>query len=281
MKVELDLRLNITGNAQAYYERAKKARRKIKGASIALQDTNRKIERLEERRGEACDAGEAPVLKRKEARKKHWFEKFRWFTSSDGLLVVGGKDATSNEILIKKHVEPKDIVFHAELQGAPFFVIKNPDSKDIPETTLNQAAHAAAAYSKGWAGGIGSVNTYWITPDQVSKTPESGEYLTKGAFVIRGKKNFIRHVELKTAIGVKIEEDGTTTVLGGPIDAIQTRTDYQVIIEPGDMKPGAITKKIREGLIGQAKKEYREILKKIPADEIQQWIPTGKGKVVG
>ena len=31
-------------------------------------------------------------------RKRMWFEKFLWFISSDGLVVVGGRDAQQNEV---------------------------------------------------------------------------------------------------------------------------------------------------------------------------------------
>lgn len=32
----------------------------------------------------------------------HWFEKFNWFISSEGYLVLSGRDAQQNEILIKR-----------------------------------------------------------------------------------------------------------------------------------------------------------------------------------
>lgn len=34
-------------------------------------------------------------------------------------------------------------------------------------------------------------NAYWVTGDQVSKTAPTGEYLTTGSFMVRGKKNFL------------------------------------------------------------------------------------------
>ena len=41
----------------------------------------------------------------KKNRKQEWYEKFHWFFSSEDFLCIGGKDATSNEIIIKKHTE--------------------------------------------------------------------------------------------------------------------------------------------------------------------------------
>jgi len=39
-----------------------------------------------------------PLQKKKvELENRQWYEKFRWFTSSEGFLVVAGKDTVSNE----------------------------------------------------------------------------------------------------------------------------------------------------------------------------------------
>jgi len=56
------------------------------------------------------------MLKLSKEINKEWYEKFRWFISSDDFLILGGRDATSNEIVIKKHTEKNDLVFHR-----PFF----------------------------------------------------------------------------------------------------------------------------------------------------------------
>ena len=56
--------------------------------------------------------------------KREWYEKFRWFISSEGFLVIGGRDATSNEIVIKKHADKNDLVFHTDIKGSPFHLSK-------------------------------------------------------------------------------------------------------------------------------------------------------------
>ena len=67
---------------------------------------------------------EALAKRKVETENKEWYEKFRWFTSSDGFLVVAGKDTVSNEVLVKKYATQEDAVFHAEISGAPFVVVK-------------------------------------------------------------------------------------------------------------------------------------------------------------
>jgi hypothetical protein len=52
-------------------------------------------------------------------------------------------------------------------------------------------------------------NAYWVWGDQVSKTPQSGEYLVTGSFMIRGKKNYINpaRLELGCTLMFKLDDD--------------------------------------------------------------------------
>src|SRR5690606_27678794 len=132
-------------------------------------------------------------------REMKWFEKFRWFLSSDGFLVLGGRDAGTNEIVVKRHMEPRDIYLHSDIHGAPSVIIKS-QGKEIPETTIQEAAVFAASFSSAWTRGFSSLDVYWVHPEQVSKTPKSGEFVARGAFIIRGSRNYIRGVPLKIAV---------------------------------------------------------------------------------
>jgi len=38
-----------------------------------------------------------------------WFEKFNWFVSSENYLVLGGRDAQQNELLVKKYLNPGEL----------------------------------------------------------------------------------------------------------------------------------------------------------------------------
>ena len=106
----LNLKKSIEENASDYFEKAKKIKKKMKGAQDALKKSLKKLKELEAKK-EKYDKEEEKGKKLRE-RKKEWYEKFRWFLSSDGFLVIGGRDATSNEIVIKKHTEKNDLVFH-------------------------------------------------------------------------------------------------------------------------------------------------------------------------
>merc|ERR1712004_413605 len=105
-------------------------------------------------------------------------------------LVIGGRDAQQNELLVKRYMKPTDIYVHADLHGAATVIVKNPSNDPVPPKTLNEAGQFAVCFSAAWDSKVLTA-AYWVTPDQVSKTAPSGEYLTVGSFMIRGKKNFL------------------------------------------------------------------------------------------
>jgi predicted ribosome quality control (RQC) complex YloA/Tae2 family protein len=269
----LNLRKSLQDNANTYYSRSKKAEKKLRGAEKQLQETRTKIEKAKKKVTKTKDT-QQPLAKQ---RKKEWFEKFRWFYSSDGFLVIGGRDATTNEIIIKKHMDPTDIVFHAEIVGAPFVVIKT-EGKTALQQTINEAAQLAASYSKAWREMLSSVNVYWIKPSQVSKTPPSGQFLKKGSFMIRGKKNFVRNVPLRVAVGIKVEEK-TVLAIGGPVEAISSQTKVYLEIVPGEQKSSQLAKKLRHSLSKKVPEDLVRTVTGIPLEDFQRVIPLGRGKI--
>ncbi len=270
--LQLDVARSIQANAAKFYERAKKAQRKLEGAEKALRGTRTKIEQLQRKKQQIVKVQKPPLVRREKA----WYEKFRWFHSSDGLLVIGGKDATTNEILIKKHMEAHDIVFHADIVGAPFVLIKT-EGKTPPEQSLKEAAGFAASYSRAWKEMFGAVDVYWVHTKQVSKSPPSGQYLKKGAFMIRGAKNYIRNVPLRVAIGVKTKPPAR--IIGGPPEAISKHTSVYVEIVPGEHKSSQLAKQIRRILAQKAPKDWRKQILETPLEEVQVFIPSGKGNI--
>lgn len=269
----LNLRHLIQDNAANYYAEAKKAEKKLEGAKEALQETQRKIEELKQQIT-VQKKETKPLLK---ARKKAWYEKFRWFNSSEGFLVIGGRDATTNEILVKKYMEPQDIVFHAEIVGAPFVLIKT-EGKTPSEQTLMEAAEFAASYSRAWKELPETANVYWFKPEQVSKSPPSGQYVKKGAFIIKGTKNYIRNIPLQIAIGVKTEEENVQ-IIGGPVEAIAKQAFAYVKIVPGKWTSGKLAKQIKFLLAKKAPESLRKKVLDTPLEEVQRFISLGEGEI--
>jgi predicted ribosome quality control (RQC) complex YloA/Tae2 family protein len=271
----LDLTRSIQSNAAIYYERAKKTERKQEGARKALKETQKKMQELQKHLIEKTEEviEEAPIKKKEKA----WYEKFRWFNSSDGFLVIGGRDATTNEIIIKKHTEPTDIVFHADIVGAPFVVIKT-EGKTPSEQTINEAAQLAASYSKAWRELFQAIDVYWVHPNQLSKSPPPGQYLEKGSFIVHGKKNLLKKIPLSIAIGIAIKEN-QITIIGGPTQLAKKQIINYVEVIPGKEPSSSLAKQIRQLLTEKAPAELRKQIMATPLEEIQNFIPSGKGVI--
>lgn len=270
----LSLRRPAQASAAQYYERAKRAGRKLGGAERALGETRARIEGLQSRAVERPVERPGPPARR---RRRAWYEKFRWFLSSDGLLVVGGRDAATNEALVKGHMEPQDVVLHAEVHGAPFVLIKT-GGRPPPERTIREAAQLAASYSRAWREALASVDVYWVHPHQVGKSPPSGQYLAKGAFTVSGPRNRLRGIPLGAAVGLK-EEGDHLVVIGGPPEAVLGQTEVCVEVAPGNKSSGELAKKIRGLLAERAPEALRKRILDLPLEEIQAFIPPGGGKV--
>jgi predicted ribosome quality control (RQC) complex YloA/Tae2 family protein len=281
----MDLRKDLFANAAIFYERTKRARRKLEGALAALKESKKRLEETEAKIMEAealqrvKPAEALEKLAKRKIKRKEWFEKFKWFVSSDGFLVAAGKDAVSNEVLIKKYTKPEDLVFHADVIGAPFVVVKT-GGKKPSEQCLREAGEFAAAFSRGWREGFASIDVYWVKPDQLSKGGPSGEYVPKGGFVVRGERNWMRNVTLKMAIGVVAEESGEIKFIGGPIDAIKAKTKAYTTIVPGDKSGKELLRQILKALAEKIPKEIREKVVKVSVEEIREHIPYNKGRIL-
>jgi len=233
---------NLNQNAQRYYANIKKMKKKTTGAKKAVLQSYQEIERAKKRsmKEEIKRAEQQPS---KKEQKDFWFERYRWFLSSEGNIVVAGKDAKTNEIVVKKYLREDDRYVHADYHGAASVVVKKKeDEKDVGEDTLNEAASFAASFSRAWSAKVSSVPAYWVKPEQVSKTPNPGEFLAKGAFVIRGKRNFIGG-EMKLAVG-EIEYQNKRKLVAGPVSAMETQAQRYLLIQPGSEKRENVAKKL-------------------------------------
>ncbi|XP_024412914.2 ribosome quality control complex subunit NEMF [Desmodus rotundus] len=184
--VDVDLSLSAYANAKKYYDHkryaAKKTQKTVEAAEKAFKSAEKKTKQtLKEVQ---------TVTSIQKARKVYWFEKFLWFISSENYLIIGGRDQQQNEVIVKRYLTPGDIYVHADLHGATSCVIKNPTGEPIPPRTLTEAGTMALCYSAAWDARI-ITSAWWVYHHQVSKTAPTGEYLTTGSFMIRGKKNFL------------------------------------------------------------------------------------------
>lgn len=247
MKLDIDITKSIEENASTYYDRAKKLKSKIDGINTIIEKTTIDLKKIETKIEK-----ENIVQEKKEPLKKKWYENFRWFYTSKHNLAVGGRDATSNEILIKKHMDKTDTVFHTDMAGSPFFLLKaeKPDPIELEEVAIT-----TASFSRAWRMGLTTLDVFYVKPEQVSKTAKSGEFMQKGSFMIIGKTNYI-HPKIGIVIGMF---EGR--IMAGAHTAVQKNCDKTIIITQGKMKTSEAAKKIRKKIGG----ELDDIIRCIPA----------------
>jgi predicted ribosome quality control (RQC) complex YloA/Tae2 family protein len=286
LRFGLNVRGNLFENAARFYENYKQTKQKLSGIVAALEETRERLREVEAKMTEVetLEQSEpkkvAEELSKRKVRRKEWFEKFRRFVSSDGFLVVAGKDAVTNEILIKKYTDPKDAVFHADIEGAPFVAVKT-GGRQPSEQVLLEAAEFAAAFSRGWREGFASVDVYWVKPDQLSKSGPSGEYVARGAFMVAGKRNWTRNIPLRVAIGVVTNgQNAQIQFVGGSLDAVKAKTKAYVSIVPGDVAGKELLKQTLGILAGKVPKDQREKVLRASIEEIRELIPYGKGRIL-
>ena len=262
MKITLDASKNAQENAADYYSRASKHKAKADGARKALENTLKEIER-EKRREQYAGPVEPPAKKKARIRRElEWFERYRWFYTSSGLLVIAGRDASQNELIVSRHGEKGDLFFHADVHGAPATILKGGDEK-AGQQDRKEAAQFAVSYSSAWKNGAGSADTYCVPIDQVSKQAKAGEYVAKGGFIIKGKREYFKNTELGLAIGI----DEKKRIVALP-QTCQRPLEKKVRISPGNVEKGEIAKKISVQL-GEGN-----------LDEILLVLPAGKTSIV-
>ncbi|MFX1237971.1 MAG: ribosome rescue protein RqcH [Promethearchaeota archaeon] len=283
-EIYIDLTKSIGENASIIYAKGKKADKKIKGTLPAIEQTKSKIKKLNEEK-ELIEV-EVDFLVKKP--KKKWYEKFHWFTTSDGFLVLGGKDASSNEIIFKKYIDSQDLVFHTNFPGSPLTILKNPENKEIPEKSIKEAANFVASYSRAWKESWGIVDVFYIHPEQISKRPPSGEFLPKGSFMITGKKTIIKNAKIELAIALEFEDISDSKnddikvfypkIFCGPKSAIQKHQNGDIIVispSKAGLTKGKLAKEIKSFFLRVSDPDKRKWIKLLSLDEIILYLPSG------
>lgn len=185
VKVEVDLGLTAWANAGTYFDvkktAAAKQERTLQTAGVAYKNAEKKIRR---------DLKEALAKEKNQqtmqaVREPFWFEKFFWFMSSDGYLVLSGRDNMQNELLFRRQFKKYDILVGCDVEGSSIGIIKNHfQTDDVPPSTLTQAgAFVASTSQKVWDSKM-STPTWWARHDQVPKVSKQGEMITTDRLVV-------------------------------------------------------------------------------------------------
>jgi predicted ribosome quality control (RQC) complex YloA/Tae2 family protein len=264
---EIDLRLDksVPQIADLYYERAKRVRQKYEGVLKAIERTRKEIEK-----SDAVRFAKSIRV----SRRREWYERFRWFFTSEGFLVIGGRNAKMNQEIVSKYMEKGDLFFHTQVPGAPVTVLKK--GIEAGEESKVEAAQFAATYSSLWREGKYSGEVYYVLPEQVKRSAKAGEYLPKGSFYIEGKRNYVS-ASVSCAIGVDLKN---LMVHGGPLNAIEKHCDYLIELDVGGETPNELSIKIASKLISMAKEDEKHLVRAIVTpDEVMKFLPPGRSRV--
>ncbi|MHA1992412.1 MAG: ribosome rescue protein RqcH [Candidatus Hodarchaeales archaeon] len=245
--------------ANKYYQQSKKAESKIEPASQLIESIKKDIEELKEQKDQATAVKKAKAVKK---RSKRWFEQYHWTVTSSGKLIIAGRNARMNEQLVKKRLEDSNMFLHADVQGAPYTIIKNEkidiltanDSESNNEEVqqgfsdldLNEAAFIAGCYSKAWKSGLGLIEVYAVNPSQLSFSAPSGEYLPKGGIIVSGKRTYFK-IPMQLYIGVNFDDTHAFLFVSGNETTIKKHTVVYTILNNSNssQKKSEIAKKIQ------------------------------------
>ncbi len=257
--VDLDWTKNIDANASDLYQKGKDVGEKATRAEDALKQSRDELAKIQK----GLDKEKALAAERAQPTKQFWFERYKWFVTTGGRLVMAGRDAHSNDNIVKKHLKDGDLYAHADVHGAPSVVVK--DGAKASDEELRQACLFALAQSKAWIAALSEGGAFWVYPDQVSKTPNPGEFVPRGAFIVRGKRNYEYHLPMELTIG-EIEYEGSRKIMCGPSECFAGCEKYMVI-RPGKPKSGRKTNEIAKRF-------------DVPEEEVSRIVPPGDLEVV-
>jgi predicted ribosome quality control (RQC) complex YloA/Tae2 family protein len=259
LKVSMDYTKGIDANASEIYQRSKDIADKARRAEDALKESNAELGKKQA----GLDKAKALAMNKVQPTKQFWFERYKWFMTSSGKLVIAGRDAHSNDNIVKKHLKEKDVFVHADVHGAPSVILK--DGAEATPEELREACTFALTQSKAWVAALTEGAAFWVYPDQVSKTPNPGEFVPRGAFIVRGKRNYEHHLRIELGIG-EVFYQGARKVMCGPAELFKDSEKHMLLI-PGRGKSGRRS--------GEIAKDFR-----VPEEEISTILPPGDVEIV-
>jgi len=266
-KIKINPTSSLQSIASVLFNEAKHQSSAINSIEQIRNKTQKKLDKLRNK----ADSNKKEILV-EEVRKKNWYERYRWFFTSDDMLAIGGRDAPSNSAVVRKHLEKNDKIFHGDIFGSPFFILK--DAENPSTRSMNEVAHATVCFSRAWREGMHGLNAFWVNPEQVKKSAPSGQFLPKGSFTIEGKRNFVNIPALKLAVGI-IPQDDYYLLTSGPPEPIKKNSLCYAIIEPHGSEMVDVAKKLKM----EFSRLEDEITRKISLDDFVRALPAGQSQI--
>lgn len=237
-EVEIRRDVQLGRQISALFEKAKELEEKAAKAQAVLDRMRGELAKLVEEQRKAEEKVKSSV---KAVVEMEWFEKYHWSVTTGKRPVLGGRDASQNESIVRKYLKDHYLFFHADIPGAS--VVIAPPIEDPLE--VHQVAQFAAAYSRAWKIGIHAVDVYYARGEQVSKQPPAGQYLARGSFMVYGKREYVRNVRLELAVGCRRDGEVARVVAAPPKSAPLLAEKY-VVVTPGNVEKSRLAKELAE-----------------------------------
>ena len=207
MEIPIEPTLSPSENAQKYFKKYNKQKRAfvalqeqiltnqedltyLDSVAVAMEHVTDEAD-IAEIRAELAELGFAKKRANNKNKKASKGSKPLHYTSSDGFDIYVGKNNTQNDYLTLKFANPRDIWLHTkEIPGSHVIVVTN--GKELPETTILEAANLAALHSK-------AKNSSQVPVDYVARKHVRKPNGAKPGFVIYDFHNtvYVTPVEVK------------------------------------------------------------------------------------
>ncbi len=206
--VEVDISISAHANASALFKRKKLANvhheKATKASALAVNSVEDSVMRQLETN--------KLRISLKSARSVHWFEKFAWFISSEGYLVISGRSDHQTEAVLRKYMRPDDVCVYADIPDAqPCILRRRPKiegskSRDsISPYAIHEAGTLCVCRSSAW-NKKAAASPWWVWGAQVMLAPVGTASAGKG-FTFGGHKNFLPPMRMELGFGVMFRLD--------------------------------------------------------------------------
>ena len=194
--------------------------------------------------------------KLRQIREAREYMSYRWFFTSEGKLVVGGKSDEQNENVLRYFKRPGYTIMHTTKPGSPFMIIQ---SDDPSKNDLDECAVFCACFSKEWKTGKKSIDIDVFKGGDVFKN----KGMKTGTFGVKNKKK----VKAKPELMVIIQKGKIRAV-----PKVKGKEESLAVIKQGKMDKEAAAEKI-------AKKIKEKYLLPVSKEEVMRAIPSGNMSV--
>ncbi len=155
IRIKLKKNLNAQKNAEVYYRKAKNQKIEIAQLSQNIDRKQEQLEDIQHHLNQLKALQDVKALRRYvkenrlEEKKQQQVQElpYRQF-AIDGFTVLVGKNAKSNDALIRQHSHKEDLWLHAKDVTGSHVIVKHQAGKPFPKALIEKAAQLAAYYSK-------------------------------------------------------------------------------------------------------------------------------------